>query len=210
MMFRFYLLVLLPLAAMPAGALAQSPAETVPIDGFHAAKFGMSEVEVLRAIKSDFSIANDAVTQTINTQAGTHLFKITVQNLLPHSGQAVVTYSFGYRSDKLKEIDVTWDVNDPGNTPAMLLHTGTAIQTQFLSKRFAPGSVTSNAMLTNGNLLLFRGKDAAGHAVALFISGPATRDAATGKSVIAPNDLTVAYAADPAHPDVFKVQGEPF
>jgi len=60
-------------------------------------------------------------------------------------------------------------------------------------------------LLTNGNLLLFRASDSAGHGVALFISGPATHDAASNKTNITPADLTVAYAADPMHPDVFKV-----
>ncbi len=204
------LLILLLLAALPVRSFAQSSGKPILVDGFRAAKFGMGEVAVLQAIRRDFAIQGDAVTQTTNTQAGTHLFKITVANLLPHSGQAVVTYSFGYHSDTLKEIDVTWNVNDPGNSAAMLLHTGRALQTHFLSEAFAPGSVTRDAMLTNGNLLLFRGTDTTGHAVALFISGPARRDAATGKISIVPVDLTVAYATDPAHPDVFTVAGAPF
>jgi hypothetical protein len=203
MMFRFGLLIVLILVAAPR-AFSQPAAKPVLIDGFRSAKFGMSEVDVLKAIKTDFAISNNAVSQTNNTVTGTHLFKITVKNLLPHSGQAVLTYSFGYQTDKLDEIDVTWDAKDTGNSPAILLQNGAVLQNYFLGEAFAPGSVTGSALLTNGNLLLFRGTDSAGHAVALFISGPATHDA-NNKTNITPEDLTVAYAADPLHPDVFKI-----
>jgi hypothetical protein len=79
------------------------------------------------------------------------------------------------------------------------------LQNYFLGEPFAPGSITGSALLTNGNLLLFRGTDSAGHAVAVFISGPATHDATGNKTNITPAELTVAYAADPMHPDVFKI-----
>ena len=70
--------------------------------------------------------------------------------------------------------------------------------------------MTGSALLTNGNLLLFRGTDGVGHAVDLFISGPSTHDAASNKINITPTDLTVAYASDPTHPDVFKIQAGAF
>jgi len=205
MMFRLGLLMALLFVAVPASGFAQTPAKNILIDGFRSAKFGMSEIDVLKAIKTDFAISNDAVTQTTNTVSGTHLYKITVKNLLPKSGQAVLTYSFGYKTDKLDEIDINWDAKDTGNSPAILLQNGAVLQNYFLSESFPPGSVTGSALLTNGNLLLFRGTDSAGHAVALFISGPSTHDAATNKTNITPADLTVAYAADPLHPDVFKL-----
>jgi hypothetical protein len=196
---------MLLLAALPVNGFAQTAAKPVLIDGFRSAKFGMSEIEALKAIKTDFAMSNNAISQTSNPVTGTHLLKISVKNLLPNSGQAVVTYSFGYKSDKLDEIDVTWDAKDPGNSPSVLLQNGAVLQNYFLSENFPPGSVTGSALLTNGNLLLFRASDSAGHGVALFISGPATHDAADNKTNITPADLTVAYAEDPMHPDVFKV-----
>jgi len=204
-MLRFGFFVMLLLAAAPVSGFAQTAAKPVLIDGFRSAKFGMSETETLKAIKGDFALSNNAISQTTNPVTGTHLLKISVKNLLPNSGQAVVTYSFGYKSDKLDEIDVTWDAKDPGNSPAVLLQNGAVLQNYFLSENFPPGSVTGSALLTNGNLLLFRASDSAGHGVAMFISGPATHDAANNKTNITPADLTVAYAADPMHPDVFKV-----
>jgi hypothetical protein len=210
MVFYSRLLILLLVAAAPASAFAQSKTKADLVGGFRSAKFGMSEVEVVKAIKSDFVVSNAVITQTTNKVEGTHLLKVSVNNLLPNSGQAVVTYSFGYKADKLDEIDVTWDAKGPGNSPAVLLRNGAVLQNYFLSEPFAPGSVTGSALLTNGNLLLFRGTDSAGHAVALFISGPSTHDAASNKINITPTDLTVAYASDPTHPDVFKIQAGAF
>jgi hypothetical protein len=114
MIFSLRLLILPLLLAAPAAAFAQTPAKTVLVDGFRSAKFGMTETDTLKAIKTDFALANNAITQTSNTVEGTHLMKITVKNLLPNSGQAIVTYSFGYKTDRLDEIDVTWDAKDPG------------------------------------------------------------------------------------------------
>lgn len=210
MMLRLRLLIFSLLVTMPAAAFGQPPTKTVLVDGFRSAKFGMTEVETLKTIKTDFSVAKNSIRQTTNPVAGTHLLKIILDDLVPNSGQAAVTYIFGYKTDKLDEIDVTWNAKDPGNSPAMLLQTGAVLQNYFLSEKFPPGSVTSSALLTNGNLLLFRGADSAGHAVALFISGPATHDATNNKTNITPADLTVVYAADPMHPDVFKIPAGEF
>lgn len=210
MVFYSRLLILLLVAAAPASTFAQSKTKADLVGGFRSAKFGMSEVEVVKAIKSDFAVSNAVITQTTNKVEGTHLLKVSVNNLLPNSGQAVVTYSFGYKTDKLDEIDVTWDAKGPGNSPAVLLRNGAVLQNYFLSEPFAPGSVTGSALLTNGNLLLFRGTDSAGHVVALLISGPSTHDAASNKINITPTDLTVAYASDPTHPDIFKIQAGAF
>jgi len=199
------LLVCAVITAGPAGALTPAQPKAILVDGFRSAKFGMSETEVSKAVAVDFSLPTAAITRSANAIEGTSSIKVIVKNLLPNSGQAVVTYSFGFKSDTLDEVDVTWEAKAPGNSPAVLLQNGAILQNYLLTERFPPGTVTGSTLLTNGTLLLFRGTDSAGHVVALFISGPSTHDAAGNKTNITPSDLTIAYAANPAHPDGFKI-----
>jgi len=216
MSFRRYILALslllsapMAVAADTAPASAPTPAHTVPpvsVTGFRSAHFGMSEADTLKAIKADFNQTGSAVTHQNNIIQGTHALSVTLKNLLPNSGQAVVVYVFGYNSNNLVEVDVHWAADAPGNSPSVLLQTGAVLQSFFLSENFAPDSRAGTTMLSNGNLLLFRGADAAGHAVALYISGPLTHDSKANKTNITPALLTLAYVQDPNHPDVFKIQ----
>jgi hypothetical protein len=54
-------------------------------------------------------------------------------------------------------------------------------------------------------VLLFRATDTTGNAVLLILSGTITKDQKVDKSVLSPTTLTLAYAANPLHPDVFQL-----
>jgi hypothetical protein len=193
-------------ADAPAAKPVAPAAPPVSVTGFRSARFGMSQDDTLKAIKTDFNLSGTAVTHQDDVLQGTHALSIIVPGLLPNSGHAVVSYVFGYKSNDLEEVDVRWAAAAPGNSPKVLLQTGATLQNFFLGENFTPDSRAGTALLGNGNLLLFRGADAQGHAVALYISGPSTHDAKANKTDITPALLTLAYIQDPLHPDVFKIQ----
>jgi hypothetical protein len=197
-----------PAAAAAPAAPAEAP--TVPpvsIDGFRSAHFGMTEAEIRKAIEADFKLTGTAVHPSDNTVERTHLLTVTVPDLVPDSGKAVVDYVLGYKSHSLIEINVTWSTaTDPTNKPTTLLHAGATLQSYFQAEAFPAGQTTANAVLANGSLLLFRGSDPAGHTVVLVLSGPVRQDPKEHKAQMTPAVLSLVYAVDPAHPDVFRLQ----
>ena len=169
------------LLVAPAAALAQAaaPSDQAPvappvvIDGFRSAHFGMTEAEVRKAIEADFKLTGSAVRPGDNAVERTHVLSITVPDLVPDSGKATVDYVFGFKSQRLIEVNLAWSAaTDPANKPATLLHTGATLQAYFQSETFPAGQSVANAMLANGGLLLFRGTDPAAHTVVLLLSGP--------------------------------------
>jgi hypothetical protein len=95
---------------------------------------------------------------------------------------------------------------DPTNKPEKLLQIGATLRGYFQSETFPAGQAVANAMLPDGRLLLFRGTDPAGHTVVLMLSGPVKQDAKEHKAQMTPTVLSLVYAADAVHPDVFRLQ----
>jgi hypothetical protein len=200
------LTLLAPLAAAQTAPLAASPPKTIVIDGFRSAHFGMDQAHTLQAIKADFNLSGKAVQNEINAVQQTASLSITVPVLVPNSGNAVINYVFGYKSKALAEVNITWSATDKTNSPAALLNTGAALQSYFRNEPFLPENMTGDTLLANGNLLLFRGIDTAGHEVMLVLAGPMQRNDKTKTTQMTPNVLTLLYDADAAHPDVFQLQ----
>ena len=193
-----------PSDAVPAPATQASP---VSIDGFRSAHFGMSEAEIRTAIEADFKLSGSAVRPGNDPVQRTRALSVTVPALVPDSGKATIDYVFGYKSQRLIEVNVIWSATtDPANKPDTLLHTGATLQGYFQGETFPAGQAVANAVLANGSLLLFRGTDPAGHTVVLLLSGPVHQDAKDHKEQMTPSVLSLVYAVDPAHPDVFRLQ----
>jgi len=193
-----------PGASEPAPA---APAELVSIDGFRSAHFGMSEAEIRKAIEADFKLSGSAVRPGDNPVERTHQLSVTVPDLVPDSGKAVVDYVFGYKSKRLIEVNVTWSAaTDPANKPATLLQTGATLGGYFRTEAFPAGQTIANVMLADGSLVLFRGTDPAGHVVNLVLTGPVHQDTKEHKAQMTPAVLVLVYAADTVHPDVFRLQ----
>jgi len=208
------MLLVAPIAARAQAAVPSdqtpapaAPAESVSIDGFRSAHFGMSEQETRKAIEADFKLSGSAVRPGDNPVERTHVLSVTVPDLVPDSGKAVIDYVFGFKSQRLIEVNVTWSAaSDPANKPTTLLHIGATLQGYFQSETFPAGQAIANAVLANGGLLLFRGTDPAGHTVVLMLSGPVQQDTKEHKAQMTPTVLSLVYAADPTHPDVFRLQ----
>jgi hypothetical protein len=196
-----------PLIISPPAAPPAPPAEPVSIDGFRSAHFGMTEAEVRKAIEADFKLSGAAVRPGENPVERTRLLSVIVPALVPDSGKAVVDYVFGFKTHRLIEVNVRWTTaDDPANKPDTLLHTGMTLQNYFHAEAFTPGNAVVNAMLGNGRLLLFRGTDPDGHVVVLILSGTVRENAKEHKAQMTPTVLSLVYAADPEHPDVFHLQ----
>jgi len=204
------LLLVAPAAALAQAAAPSDQAPTAPpvvIDGFRSAHFGMTEAEVRKAIEADFKLTGSAVRPGDNAVERTHVLSITVPDLVPDSGKATVDYVFGFKSQRLIEVNLAWSAaTDPANKPATLLHTGATLQAYFQGETFPAGQSVANAMLANGGLLLFRGTDPAAHTVVLLLSGPVKQDTKEHQAQMTPTVLSLVYAADAAHPDVFRLQ----
>jgi len=182
-------------------------AEPVSIDGFRSAHFGMTEAEVRKAIDADFKLSGGAVKPTDNPVERTHALSVTVSGLVPDSGKATVDYVLGFKSQRLIEVNVVWSAaGDPTNKPEKLLLLGATLRGYFQTETFPPGQAVVNAMLPDGRLLLFRGTDPAGHTVVLMLSGPVKQDTKEHKAQMTPTMLSLVYAADATHPDVFRLQ----
>jgi hypothetical protein len=54
--------------------------------------------------------------------------------------------------------------------------------------------------------VIFRGTDTEGRVVNLVLTGPVHQDAKEHKAQMTPTMLSLVYAADIAHPDVFRLQ----
>jgi hypothetical protein len=196
-----------PAEPTPGAPPAEATPPPVSIDGFRSAHFGMTEAEVRKAIETDFKLSGSAVRPGDNPVERTHLLSVTVPDLVPDSGKAVIDYVLGYKSHSLIEVNVTWSTAaDPAIKPTTLLHTGGTLQGYFQSEAFPAGQTAVNAMLANGSLLMFRGTDPAGHTVVLVLSGPVRQDPKDHKAQMTPAVLSLVYAIDPAHPDVFRLQ----
>jgi len=81
---------------------------------------------------------------------------------------------------------------------------GESLQQYFAHEGFPAGRVTGNIAIPAG-VLLFRATDEGGNAVLLILAGKLVKEQKTNKAVLNPTALTLAYAADPAHPDIFKI-----
>jgi len=196
-----------PAPSAPAAPAPAAPTEAVSIDGFRSAHFGMTEAEIRKAVEADFKLSGSALHASDSPVERTHVLSVTVPDLVPDSGKAVVDYMFGYKTKRLIEVNITWSAAaDPANKPETLVHTGTTLQGYFQSETFPAGQAVANAVLANGGVLLFRGTDPGGHTVVLLLNGPVHQDAKEHKAQMTPAVLSLVYAADPTHPDVFRLQ----
>ena len=194
--------------APPGGSTAPTATakSAAAIDGFRSATFGMTETEVRAAIAEDFHLAPAAVRAGENSVQRTTILSVHVADLVPGGGTAIVSYIFGYQSHRLIEVNIIWSKEtDPALTAARLATIGATLQSYFAGENFPPQSRAMSIPVRDG-LLLFRATDTVGHAVVLILSGRTAKDQKTGKTSLTPTTLSVAYAANAAHPDVFTLK----
>ncbi len=158
---------------MPSGATPPAlpaPAITADVSGFRSARFGMTQDQVKEAIKADFGIEAKDIHQGTNDQEKTKLLTIQIANLVPDSGTAVVTYIFGFTSQKLIQVNVLWGKPAQQEVkPNELVTTGKLLQQYFLGQGFAQEGMIVGGQLNNGWVMLFNGFDEKKRSVSLIL-----------------------------------------
>lgn len=203
-------------AAVPQSSLAPaSPTTaTATANGFRSARFGMNEKAVRAAIVADFGVKDSDIEVGQNLSERTRMLSVRVPDVLKDGGIATVSYSFGYKSNLLSQVSVLWagDV-DPQINADRLISNANALQGYFAATGYAPDSVIVNAAVPEG-VLMFRGTDAEGRMTVLLLRGtmsaPQAQPEGAPRTVLTPQNLLLAYIANPRDPDVFKIEAGKF
>ena len=178
------------------------------VNGFRSAHFGMTERDVLRAIKNDFGIGKKQVSRKVHPNEKTVTLGIQVNKLLPESGPAKIFYIMGYKSKRLIHINVIWGkpVTKNPNAEAVVA-TANQLRNHFAQKKYQKEGFALNAQLGEGVILVFQGKDRKGRAARLLLSNPkAEGNTKAGENIA----LTLSYIEKPMDPDVFRIRDGDF
>lgn len=174
------------------------------VNGFRSAQFGMTERDVIKAIKKDFGVGKNQISRKVHPNEKTVTLGIEVNRLLPESGKAKVFYILGYKSKRLIHINVIWGkpVTKNPNAEAVVA-TANQLRNHFAQKKYQKEGFALNAQLGEGVILVFQGKDRKGRAARLLLSNPkAEGDKKAGEDIA----LTLSYIEKPLDPDVFRIK----
>jgi hypothetical protein len=177
------------------------------IEGFRQARFGMSEEQVRQAIRKDFPSAAAKLTSTVHPSEKTTVLSLSVADLLPHTGNARISYILGYRSKKLSQVNIVWTSDDTTAGDETVVGIANSLRDFFTSENFKPDSIIVNHQLAANTILVFRGSDDQKRTVLLVLSGVAASAPPEDKKAPNPRPLTLelSYIEDTAHPDIFKI-----
>jgi hypothetical protein len=190
--------------AAPAGATGVMATAPAKVDGFRAAKFGMTEAQVKAAVMKEFGIKADAIREQPNPGERTKAMVVKVPDLLPGGGAAEVSYIFGYQSKKLIQVSISWsNTTDDKMSPEQLFSNSSVLRAHFLGEGFKPESIASN-MPVSGGILMFRGSDAEDHTVILILQGTMAQGS-NNQRVLTPTGLLLFYVEDAKTPDVYRL-----
>lgn len=199
-------------ASSSAAAAGSDPAQVVEpasVDGYRSARFGMTEAEVKKAIKADFSI--DDPGKTVNGTQRTTVLVVSGKSLIPDTPPATISYILGATTAKLIQVNVVWGGNG-GADAKQIAFTANALSAYFQEKgSYARDSVAINQNLPDGSMLVFRGADAQGRMVVVQLA-PVIDPAEAKKSEkdkpveLKKATLRLSYVANPTKPDVFRIE----
>ena len=200
-------------ASPPAPAAAPAPAKPAyDVAGFRGAHFGMDEAQVRAAIQADFSVKPDAIKVVPNAMERTTALVVALPALEPGPGPATAVYILGYKSKKLIQVNLVWTQNaaaDKSDSGPYLV-AGVQLANYFNGFGWRDGKVTMGAPSGSNTLVLFAAEDGKTGAVQVVVNGVAF-ERKDGKVETAPQapgsvSLRVAYIANRAEPDIFKLQ----
>lgn len=194
----------------PPPAAAPQHAATAHVEGFRSARWGMTEAQVKAAIKTDFNIGEDKLKGTENLAEKTQVLTITAPDVLEGAGTAQISYIFGFASKKLIQVNLMWStVLDPQATPEKIVAGADQLRVLFLGSGYDPQTMTANAKMADGSILVFEGQDADKHTTLLRLAtGTATpndKDGKAGKPVPIAT-LSLSYILDAREPDIFRLK----
>ena len=174
------------------------------VSGFRSAHFGMNERDILKAIRNDFGLEKKQVSRQVHPNEKTISLEIKVSKLLPESDPAKIFYILGYKTRRLIHINVIWGrpvMKDP-NAEAVVA-TANQLRNHFVQKKYRKEGFALNAILGEGLILVFQGKDRKGRAARLLLSNPKSEgDKKAGENIA----LTLSYIERPEDPDVYRIK----
>lgn len=201
-----------PLAQQPA--VQPPPAPTAPataaatIEGFRSARFGMTEDEVRRAIRTDFKVEDGAIARGENLVERTALLIVRVPDLLPTAGPAQISYVFGFASKRLIAVNLAWAPSlGAANTVEGLIATATTLRNHFFGQNYPMEGRAALARMDEARVLAFRVADAANRVAAGILVGVDLEkgEAMTVEGIGEPI-LELRYVLNPSEPDVFRIR----
>ncbi|HEV3176267.1 MAG TPA: hypothetical protein VGZ72_09775 [Stellaceae bacterium] len=200
-----------PGAVAPAAPSAED-AKPYEVQGFRAAKFGMDEAAVKRAIQADFNVKESAISKEVNSIDRTTVLSITAKDVLPEISVARVHYIIGYSQKKLFQVVLQWGagVSETAPNSPSVLGGAQELLNYFLAQSFKPENRIVNAQLSDGNSLLFQGTDEKGRVVQLqygTLAEPPRKGETTDdtKPPRIPYGRLV-YVEDPKNLDIFRIK----
>ncbi len=189
----------------------QDSPEPVQVEGFRSARWGMTEAQVKAAIQKDFNIPVDKERAEENPSERTSVLSVTVNDLLEGAGKARISYTLGYTTKKLIQVDIIWGTTiDVQAKPERIVAAANQLRTLFLNSGYDRETVISNLATADGSIIVFRGQDADKHMTLLrLVSTPASTAAkqrgkteSAGPTVV----LLLSYLLDPRNPDVYRLK----
>ncbi len=194
--------------------LCASPAVAADIVGFRAATFGMNEAQVRQAIARDFKLTGKRVTEGRNLAEKTTILVIRVRDLLPDSGLSQVTYTLGFKSKGLIQVDVLFGQPLEKKVSSTELWANAVIlQRTLAQKGFDKDQMVVNKPTARpGLVLLFRGVDKGGHTVALLGSFGVkkSKDPKAKPILQSIRSIRLSYILNIKEPDVFRAKKQDF
>jgi hypothetical protein len=195
-----------PPSEIRQGAAADQPSEPPAlIDGFRNARFGMSEEQVRQAIRKDFPAAVAKLASAVHPSEKTTVLSIGAADLLPNTGNARISYIFGYRSKKLIQINAVWTSDGNPASDEAIVAAANSLRDYFVAQRYKPDSVVANRQLADNAIVVFRANDLQGRTLLLVLSGAAAAARSEEKKEQPPLTLKLSYILDAAHPDIFRI-----
>jgi hypothetical protein len=188
-------------------ATAKSEKSLANIDGFRSAKFGMGRAEVTKAIFQDFGIMSSKISIVTHPIEKTQSLVITVGQLLPRSGKSRVVYLFGYRSNKLMQVNIFFGHGiDKTVAPQQVVDLGNILGNHFFKKRYLEDGLVAHARLNDGSILIFRGKDQKGRMALLRLLNRQQNNKNNEIQIA----LILSYIEKPGQEDTFQLNEEDF
>lgn len=195
-------------AAPPAQPAAPAATAAATIEGFRSARFGMTEDEVRRAIRTDFKVEDAAIARGENLVERTALLIVRVPDLLPTAGPAQISYVFGYSSKRLIAVNLAWAPSlGPANSVEGLIATATALRNHFFGQNYPMEGRAALARMDEARILAFRVADTANRVAAGILVGIDLEkgEAMKGEGIGEPI-LELRYVLNPNEPDVFRIR----
>ena len=178
------------------------------IEGFRSAKFGMRMEEVKKAISRDFEIPDGKINAVMHPPEQTQSLAVTIEKLLTKSGKSRVVYVFGYKSQRLMQVNILiGHPVDTDITPQQVVDAGNILGNHFFKKRYQEDGLVAHARLNDGSILIFRGKDQNGRMVLLRLSNPQPNDKNKEDLKIT---LSLSYIEKPEKPDAYRLKDDDF